>query len=257
MLRMTRIKTFEKFDIFVLIRDKSFSQLYSHLQCLSYFSRYTLPMKKKRIGIFGGTFDPPHLGHLILACEIHSQLRLDRLLWVLTPDPPHKRDRAITPLVHRQRMVALAIGDNTHFELSLVEAEREGPHYSVDTVAIIKERNPNAEVIFLMGGDSLQDLPNWHRPGDFVQVCDEIGVMRRPGDVVDVDSVHDAVANLKSKLRFVDAPLLEIASRQIRLRAQEGRPYRYYLPTAIYEYIQREKLYIANYTNVANNTNGE
>lgn len=202
-----------------------------------------LNMQKKRIGIFGGTFDPPHLGHLILSCEIHSQLKLDRLLWVLTPDPPHKQDREITPLAQRKTMVTLAIEDNPYFELSLVEAEREGPHYSVDTVKIIKERNPNADVIFLMGGDSLHDLPNWHRPGDFVAVCDEIGVMRRPGDVVDVDSVYNAVANLKSKLRFVDAPLLEIASRQIRQRVREGRPYRYYLSSSVYEYIQQEKLY--------------
>lgn len=200
-------------------------------------------MQKERIGIFGGTFDPPHLGHLILSCEIHSQLKLDRLLWVLTPDPPHKQDKEITPLVHRQRMVELAIGDNPHFELSLVEAEREGPHYSVDTVNIIRGRNPEAEIIFLMGGDSLRQLTTWHRPVEFVGACDEIGVMRRPGDVVDAASVENAVAGLKSKLRFVDAPLLEIASRQIRQRVREKRPCRYYLPPLVYDYILKEKLY--------------
>jgi len=200
-------------------------------------------MQKERIGIFGGTFDPPHLGHLILACEIKSQLKLDRLLWVLTPDPPHKQERVITPLPHRQKMVELAIEDNPNFELSLVEAERPGPHYSVDTVQIIRERNPNAEIIFLMGGDSLCQLTTWHRPADFVAACDEIGVMRRPGDVVDVVSVENAVAGLKSKLRFVDAPLLEIASSQIRRRVQERRPCRYYLPREVYNYILRENLY--------------
>ena len=201
-------------------------------------------MQKERIGIFGGTFDPPHLGHLILSCEIYSQLKLDRLLWVLTPDPPHKQDREITPLAHRQRMVELAIEDNNSFQLSLVEAEREGPHYSVDTVNIIKERNPDADVVFLMGGDSLQDLPKWHRPNDFVEACNEIGVMRRPDDVVDVESVYNAVAGLRSKLRFVNAPLLEIASRQIRQRISEKRPCRYYLPKAVYQYILKEKLYV-------------
>ena len=200
-------------------------------------------MKKERIGIFGGTFDPPHLGHLILSSEIHSQLKLDRLLWVLTPAPPHKQERVITPLAHRQKMVELAIEDNANFELSLVEAEREGPHYSVDTVEIIKKRNPNAEVIFLMGGDSLQQLSTWHRPVDFVRACDEIGVMRRPEDAIDVASVDNAVAGLKSKLRFVDAPLLEIASSQIRRRVREKRPCRYYLPPAVYDYIQTENLY--------------
>ncbi len=202
-------------------------------------------MQKKRIGIFGGTFDPPHLGHLILSCEIHSQLRLDRLLWVLTPDPPHKQGRVITPLKHRQKMVELAIEDNPNFELSLVEAERPGPHYSVDTVQIIRERNPEAEIIFLMGGDSLQELPTWHRPVDLLEACDEIGVMRRPGDVVDVEAVDNAVAGLKSRLRFVDAPLLEIASREIRQRVQEGHPCRYYLPRAVYDYIRGKGLYQA------------
>ncbi len=200
-------------------------------------------MQKERIGIFGGTFDPPHLGHLILACEIKSQLKLDRLLWVLTPDPPHKQEREITPLAHRHRMVELAIEDNPNFELSLVEAERPGPHYSVDTVKIIKERNPNAEVIFLMGGDSLRQLANWHRPADFVGACDEIGVMRRPEDAIDVAAVDNAVAGLKSKLRFVDAPLLEIASSQIRRRVREKRPCRYYLPIEVYDYIRSERLY--------------
>ncbi|MBT3338592.1 MAG: nicotinate (nicotinamide) nucleotide adenylyltransferase [Anaerolineae bacterium] len=200
-------------------------------------------MQKERIGIFGGTFDPPHLGHLILACEIRSQLKLDRLLWVLTPDPPHKQERVITPLVHRQKMVELAIGDNPNFELSLVEAERAGPHYSVETVQIIRERNPNAEIIYLMGGDSLRGLPRWHRPVDFVRACDEIGVMRRPADAIDVTSVDNAVAGLKSKLRFVDAPLLEIASREIRRRAREGLPCRYYLPKSVFTYIRKEDLY--------------
>jgi nicotinate-nucleotide adenylyltransferase len=200
-------------------------------------------MQKERIGIFGGTFDPPHLGHLILSCEIHSQLKLDRLLWVLTPDPPHKQDRAITPLAHRQRMVELAIEDNPNFELSLVEAERAGPHYSVDTVKIIKERNPNADVIFLMGGDSLRQLTTWHHPVEFVRACDEIGVMRRPGDAIDLASVENEVAGLGSKVRFVDAPLLEIASREIRQRVHEKRPCRYYLPAAVFDYIMKEKLY--------------
>ncbi len=202
-------------------------------------------MQKERIGIFGGTFDPPHLGHLILACEIRSQLKLDRLLWVLTPDPPHKQEHVITPLKHRQKMVELAIADNPNFELSLVEVERPGPHYSVDTVQIIRKRNPNAEIIYLMGGDSLRQLSTWHRPTDFVRACDEIGVMRRPENAIDVESVENAVAGLKSKLRFVDAPLLEIASREIRRRAREGLPCRYYLPEAVYTYMREEKLYIA------------
>lgn len=200
-------------------------------------------MKKERIGIFGGTFDPPHLGHLILACEVYAQLKLDRLLWVLTPDPPHKQGREISSLPHRKKMVELAIEDNDSFEFSLVEAEREGPHYSVDTVNIIRRANPNAELIFLMGGDSLQDLASWHQPSDFVAACDEIGVMRRPEHQINLDRLTQEIAGLKEKVRFVKAPLLEIASREIRQRVREGLPCRYYLPLTVYRYIRDEKLY--------------
>ena len=200
-------------------------------------------MEKERIGIFGGTFDPPHLGHLILACEIRSQLNLDRLLWGLPPAPPHKQDQTITPLKHRLAMVHLAINDNPFFELSQVEIDREGPHYTVDTLHLIKEKYPNADLVYLMGGDSLHNFPTWHRPEDILKACHEIGVMRRPDDLLDLSELDIAIPSLRSKLRYVDAPLLEIASRQIRLRATEGRPIRYYLSDAVYNYLQKEGLY--------------
>lgn len=201
-------------------------------------------MKKERIGIFGGTFDPPHLGHLILACEVYVQLNLDRLLWMLTPDPPHKELLKISALKHRKEMVRLAIEDNDNFELSLVEAERPGPHYSVDTVKIIRERNLDAEIIYLMGGDSLRNLHTWHRPVDFIAACDEIGVMRRPDAEIDSLSLANTLSGLKSKLRIVNAPKLEISSRDIRHRIRAGFPIRYYLLREVNEYILGEKLYI-------------
>ena len=201
-------------------------------------------MKKERIGIFGGTFDPPHLGHLILACEVYAQLNLDRLLWMLTPDPPHKKLRKISALKHRKEMVRLAIADNDNFELSLVEAERLGPHYSVDTVQIVCKRNVNAEIVYLMGGDSLRNLHSWHRPVDFIAACDEIGVMRRPDAEIDSLSLTNTLSGLKSKLHIVNAPKLEISSRDIRHRIRAGLPVRYYLLREVNEYVLGEKLYI-------------
>ena len=206
-------------------------------------------MKKERIGIFGGTFDPPHLGHLILACEVYTQLNLDRLLWMLTPDPPHKQDRKISTLAHRKKMLSLAIADNSSFELSLIEAERPGPHYSVDTVRIVRERNLGAEIIYLMGGDSLRNLDTWHTPADFVAACDEIGVMRRPADAIDASMLGGVVEGLLEKIRFVNAPLLEIASREIRQRIRESLPCRYYLPRKVFEYILDEGVYQKNKSN--------
>jgi nicotinate-nucleotide adenylyltransferase len=195
------------------------------------------------IGIFGGTFDPPHLGHLILAAEARAQLGLERLLWVLTPDPPHKQDQSIAPLQHRLEMVKLAIANDPQFEISSVEMTRPGPHYALDTVHILAEQNPEVNLAYLMGGDSLNDLPHWHRPADFVSACHLIGVMRRPGDTVELAALEKSLPGLRSKVRFVEAPLLNIAAREIRKRIAEGRPFRYFLPERVFEYINEHGLY--------------
>jgi nicotinate-nucleotide adenylyltransferase len=195
------------------------------------------------IGIFGGTFDPPHIGHLILAAEAQAQLCLDHLLWMLTPDPPHKQGQPITPIEHRLAMVKLAIADNPGFELSTIEIDRPGPHYALDTLKIVAQQNPGADLVYLMGGDSLRDLPAWHRPADFVSACHSIGVMRRPGDAIDLPALEKNIPGLTAKVRFVDAPLIDIAAHKIRERIAGGRPFRYYLPEPVYIYIQNQALY--------------
>jgi nicotinate-nucleotide adenylyltransferase len=195
------------------------------------------------MGIFGGTFDPPHLGHLILAAEAYAQLGLERLLWVLTPDPPHKKSQSIAPLAERLEMVRLAIGDNPQFELSNVDISRPGPHYALDTVQLLAAQFPGAKLIYLMGGDSLRDLPTWHRPADFVSACHMIGVMRRPGDTLDLSALEKILPGLAAKVRFVEAPLLDIAAHEIRRRVADKRPFRYYLPAGVYEYIGKHNLY--------------
>lgn len=197
-----------------------------------------------RIGIFGGTFDPPHLGHLILAEEARYQLKIDRLLFVPTPDPPHKQHRAITQIEDRLAMVAAAVADNPNFEISRVEIDRPGPHYTLDTVNTLKQENPGATMIYLMGADSLRGLPhNWDRPGQFVAACDYLGVMRRPEDVIEMSALEAVFPGITEKTLLIDAPLLEIASRQIRQRAADNRPYRYYLPPSVCEVIRERNLY--------------
>jgi nicotinate-nucleotide adenylyltransferase len=195
------------------------------------------------IGIFGGTFDPPHLGHLILAAEAYSQLGLDRLLWVLTPDPPHKRGRSIARVEHRLKMVQLAIAGNPQFELSSVELTRPGPHYALDTVTLLAAQNHGANLIYLMGGDSLHDLPTWHCPAEFVAACHAIGVMRRPGDALSLPDLEKKLPGLTARVRFVDAPLLEIAAHTIRERVTARQPFRYFLLPDVYDYILKNKLY--------------
>lgn len=197
----------------------------------------------ERLGLFGGTFDPPHIGHLILASEARSQLELTRLLWTVTPDPPHKQDQPITPLIHRLAMVRLAIQEDPAFELSAIELNRPGPHYTIDTIRLLAEQNPQAEIVPIIGGDSLNDLPTWHRPREIVYAAHWVGVMRRPGEEPDLEELERELPGIRSKIHYVDAPLLEIASREIRSRAAAGKPFRYYLPDLVYDYIEKHHLY--------------
>jgi len=196
-----------------------------------------------RLGIFGGTFDPPHLGHLILAAEAVAQLCLEQVLWVLTPDPPHKEGQLLTELDYRLDMVEAAISDNSSFQISRVDIDRPAPHYALDTVRLLAKIHPRDELIYLMGGDSLHDLPAWHLPKLFVKVCDGIGVMRRPGDEVDMESLEILLPGILKKICFIDTPLIEISSSDIRLRVTQGKSIRYYLPAPVYQIIQQKRLY--------------
>ena len=194
------------------------------------------------IGIFGGTFDPPHLGHLILAAEALSQLELTRVIWVLTPQPPHKPERPITDHFHRFEMIKRAIANSPRFELSTIESERPGPHYTIDTIDTLQNRNPSARLMLLLGGDSLRDLPTWHKPGEIVTAVHGFGVMRRPGDEIDLSALNNSLPGLKSKVHFFDTPQLEISSSTIRERIANGGHYRFYLPVEVYDYIQKYRL---------------
>lgn len=198
-----------------------------------------------RLGIFGGTFDPPHLGHLILAAEAQAQLGLEKVLFVLTPQPPHKLDKQISALQDRLDLLNAAIRGQSIFELSTVEIERPGPHYTVDTLAQLAQLYPQHEFVYLIGGDSLERLPSWHRPADFLAACAALGVMLRPGAQPDLAALEAALPGISAKLELVDAPLLEISSSQIRRRVREGGHFRFYLPGAVYELILQRGLYSA------------
>jgi nicotinate-nucleotide adenylyltransferase len=202
-------------------------------------------MTHQRIGLFGGTFDPPHLAHLLLASEAAYQFELARALWVLTPNPPHKDNDPITALAHRLAMLELAIADNPVFELSRLELDRPGPHYSLDTIKLLAAQEPDAEITLLIGGDSLNDLPTWRSPSDLLAAVRQIGVMRRPGDSVDLSALEEKLPGLSDKVKFVDTLLQDISSTEIRRRVRSGEPYRYYVLPAVYEYILEHRLYRA------------
>ncbi len=202
-----------------------------------------------RIGVFGGTFDPPHMAHLVLASEALYQLSLDRVLWVLTPEPPHKVGRAISPITERIRMVQAAISREAAFELSTVDIDRPPPHYAWDTLHLLRARYSGAELALLIGGDSLQDLPEWHRSPELIAACDSIGVMRRPNTDYNLTRLEAQIPGLNSRLRFVDAPLLEISASDIRLRIIEGRPFRYLVSEKVWELIHESNVYAGSAAN--------
>ncbi len=197
-----------------------------------------------KIGIFGGTFDPPHIGHQILAAEARHQLGLDRVLWVLTPDPPHKQGQEISPAEIRLELVRAAIQGEPGFELSRVDLDRPGPHYSIDTVSLLRAQYPGAELFFLIGSDSLHDLPTWHTPQEFVAACDGLAVMQREHETVDLDLLELLLPGLGPKLHFISAPLFQVASSEIRARIHDGAPYRYFLPESVYRIIIEKKYYL-------------
>ncbi len=196
-----------------------------------------------RIGIFGGTFDPPHLGHLVLASEALYQLKLERLLWVLTPTPPHKMSLPVSPVAQRLAMVEAALAGEPGFECSRVDLDRPGPHYAVDTVELLQALYPGAQLIYLLGGDSLRDLPLWYQPQQLVEQVTGLGVMRRPGAAFELESLARHLPGIEEKVEFVETPQIEISSRDIRRRIAEGRPFRFFLSDPVYQLIEKRGYY--------------
>jgi nicotinate-nucleotide adenylyltransferase len=193
-------------------------------------------------GVFGGTFDPPHLGHLILADEARVSLGLERVLWLVTGDPPHKSDRLVSPADLRWEMVQAAIGDMPAFERSSVELDRPGPHYAVDSLKELR-RQGFERMAYIMGSDSLRDLPSWHDPRAFVGACDVIGVMRRPGVELDLDELEVRLPGLKDKLRFFESPFISISGHDIRQRVRDGRAFWYLVLPRVGAVIEKNGLY--------------
>jgi len=196
----------------------------------------------QRIGILGGTFDPPHIGHLILGEYSIDALDLTHLLFVPAADPPHKQNRAKTPITHRLAMLKLAIEGNPRFDLSHIDLDRPGPHYSLDTVKIAGTQFPGAELFFVMGGDSLRDLPKWHRPQELIALC-KLAVMRRPGDNLDPGMHRAVLPGLERRVVMMDTPVLEISSTEIVNRLRHGQSVRYLVPDNVLSYIAEYGVY--------------
>lgn len=196
------------------------------------------------VGVFGGTFDPPHLGHLILASEGLTRLNLEKVFWVLTPVPPHKPDFQLTPLEYRIEMLLVTVGHNPKFELSRADIDRPPPHYALGTMEWLENEHPNTQFAYLMGSDSLRDLPTWHQSGDFLTKCTRIGVLHRPGAEINLDQLENELPGLSKKVKYFSGPSVDITAREIRARVKNGSPYDFLLPHGVAEIIQRNRLYV-------------
>jgi nicotinate-nucleotide adenylyltransferase len=199
-----------------------------------------------RLGIFGGTFDPIHLGHLILAEHCRDLCRLDRILFVPAGQPPHKAGRQITPAKLRLEMVELAIAGHPAFTVSPSELNRTGPSYSADTLEQFAREFPGAELFFLIGSDSLADLPGWYQPSRILSLATLV-VANRPGagppNLGLLDQLLDDPATISLRTQVVEIPLVHISSSCIRARVASGRSIRYLVPRAVECFIAQNGIY--------------
>jgi nicotinate-nucleotide adenylyltransferase len=194
------------------------------------------------IGVLGGTFDPIHIGHLVIAEEARIQLGLGEVLFVPAGQPWLKLDRNITPAVHRVEMVRRAIADNPHFKLCTLEVERAGSSYTVDTLTMLrKQLGSKASFFFILGRDTLAELPLWKEPQKVVQLC-RLVVPPRLGSR-DLKHLEKAIPGLLDKVIQLDMPVIGISSSEIRQRLAQGLSIRYLVPPEVEEYITEHKIY--------------
>jgi nicotinate-nucleotide adenylyltransferase len=193
-----------------------------------------------KLGVFGGTFDPPHVGHLILAQLALEQLKLDKVLFIPAGDPWRKADRKVTGALHRLAMTQLAAAGNACFEVEDYEVVREGPSYTVETLSILRDHfGPDAALYLIVGEDALADLPHWREPARIADLA-TVAVANRRG-VTLPPLPFDA-----SRIVPIAMPGIDISSTELRSRAAEGKTLRYQVPDAVIAYVEEHALYRAD-----------
>src|SRR5436309_5160811 len=201
----------------------------------------------RRFGLMGGTFDPIHYGHLVVAEEVRATLDLAEMVFVPTGQPPHKQEGTVTAGQHRFAMLELAIASNPHFSISRIELDRPGPSYTVETLRLLREQwGELTALYFVIGWDSLEDLLTWYNPAGILQQLSYLVAVRRPGyNERDGyrDSLETRLPGIKQRLLVVPAPQFDISSTDLRQRVAEKRPIKYQVPESVEQYIKQYKLY--------------
>jgi len=204
---------------------------------------------KPRIGIFGGTFDPVHLGHLIMAEQCREAGELNEVWFIPAARPPHKQDRPLTSFAQRVEMLALAIAGMPAFRVNELEKDRAGPSYTADTLAELHRLHPQTDFALLLGSDCLPDLPEWHQPERILELAELLIYARPSWPALTAESLRESLRlseNTAFRMRWVPGPSVDIASRDLRQRAAEGRSLRFLMPRAVECYIEEKKLYREN-----------
>lgn len=199
-----------------------------------------------RIGILGGTFDPIHIGHLIIAEGVRAKLDLSQVIFVPTGQPWLKVDRNIASAIHRVEMTQRAVRDNMYFDVCTLEVERAGPSYTVDTmVALGKRFGEEVDFFFILGYDTLAELGLWKEPARLVRLCRLVAVPRMGASSVDLDSLEPLVPGVSQAVIKLDLPIIGISSSEIRRLTAQRLSIRYLVPDGVREYIAQEQLYVA------------
>jgi nicotinate-nucleotide adenylyltransferase len=194
-----------------------------------------------RVGLLGGTFNPPHIGHLVCASLALPGLELDRVLLVPVHEPPHKAADGDPGVDHRVELCRLAVAGDDRLGVSLVDAEVPGPSYTVDTLSRLHDRCPGDHLTFVVGGDMALSLPSWREPEAILKLA-TLGVAEREG--VRRTDIAERLSGLDSgNVRFFDMPRIDVSSSLVRRLVAAGRPIRYLVPDGVAEYIEREGLY--------------
>ncbi|MFS8860263.1 nicotinate-nucleotide adenylyltransferase [Synechococcus sp. H60.3] len=199
--------------------------------------------KQRRVGILGGTFNPVHHGHLIMAEQALWQFNLDQVLWMPAGDPPHKPLAAGASKADRLAMVKLAIADHERFACSELEIRRPGPSYTIETLRCLMQEQPNTQWYWIIGVDALRDLPQWYQAEELARLCHWIVAPRL--DAGDAAQVLQSVAEkLPIRATILDAPTLTLSSTYLRQQIQKGGSIRYLVPSAVEHYIRQHRLYL-------------
>jgi nicotinate-nucleotide adenylyltransferase len=203
----------------------------------------------ERVGLYGGSFDPIHFGHLIGARSIAEQLGMTRVILIPSPRPPHKRDQTLTDPLHRLEMTRRAVDGETLFEVSDVELHREGPSYTFDTVAEFRRCLGSApELFWIIGADTLPELPTWYRIAELTRAVRIVTLARSGWQPPEASFLEQSVGHQAAEQLLRDClptPAIDIRARDIRARVREGRSVRYLIPEAIESYIRGHSLYRA------------